>query len=301
MRKPCTDCEDYQKTQIVSEWWGRKSTCGRCTKYHRYWQECQIYKNWQVMQKAEKLQRTLEKNSDMTKDEAIDTVRLYWPIDEGGPVLREAIETLIPELKESKDERIRKELIQYLNDYPNLPKGHCCRDDFFAWIEKQGSQNLANSAKICKIEQNQPTKYSLEQAAHIFLDALSDTPYNNKPVTDAQVITKELLKFLSDAHSYNPNAINEQNPAWSEEDEGVISRITNDLENCECEWGSDKQEEKDWLRTLKDRVQPSQWKPSDEQMEYLAKAITTLGNEGDNKTSAILCELRTDLKKLKEH
>lgn len=40
-------------------------------------------------------------------------------------------------------------------------------------------------------------------------------------------------------------------------------------------------------------------KPSDEQMEYLAKAIITLENEGDNKTSAILSELRADLKKLK--
>lgn len=89
-------------------------------------------------------------------------------------------------------------------------------------VAKINEQNLANSAKTCKDEQNHSTKYTLEQAARIFLDALSDTPYNNKPVTDAQVITKELLKFLSDAHSYNPNAINEQNPAWTEEDEVMI-------------------------------------------------------------------------------
>ena len=51
---------------------------------------------------------------------------------------------------------------------------------------------------------------SLESAAKIFLEELSKTPYNNKPVTDAQIITKELLNFLESSESYNPNAINEQ-------------------------------------------------------------------------------------------
>ena len=57
------------------------------------------------------------------------------------------IENIFPELKESEDERIRKELIQYLKNYPNLPNGHYCRDDFFAWLEKQGETSDYNPYK----------------------------------------------------------------------------------------------------------------------------------------------------------
>lgn len=50
-------------------------------------------------------------------------------------------DVVFPELKESEDEKIRKELIQYLKDYPtNLPTGQYCRDDFFKWLEKQKEQ-----------------------------------------------------------------------------------------------------------------------------------------------------------------
>ena len=267
----------------------------------------------------------------MKRSEALEIVRRNWPKD---IQYSEALHTLIPELKESEDEIIRKALVE-------LVRKHCVNETrcmMERWLEKQGSQNLANSAKTCKDEQNQPTKYTLEQAARIFLDALSDTPYNNKPVTDAQVITKELLKFLSDAHSYNPNAINEQNPAWSEEDEigfcdamwaieqaRTIAKNENDMGNL---WYAER-----WLKFLKSRVQPQPksewseddekefeqlldilhangyesfdiwlkslkdrytWKPSDEQ-------IKALGNStgADEKQSKALYSLLNDLKKLK--
>ena len=171
----------------------------------------------------------------MKRREAIEIVREYYP--SSGKDLNEALETLIPELKESEDEMIRKDCIKYLDwEYQ-----HCSTNEdkikiekCIAWLEKQGSQKLANSEKTCKIEQK---------------------------------------------------------PAWSEEDEKMYTATIFALAGFMG--NGDKLE---WLKSLKDRYT---WKPSDEQMEYLAKAITTLGNEGDNKTSAILCELRTDLKKLK--
>ena len=50
-------------------------------------------------------------------------------------------DVVFPELKESEHEKIRKELIQYLKDYPtNLQSGQYCRDDFFKWLEKQKEQ-----------------------------------------------------------------------------------------------------------------------------------------------------------------
>ena len=46
--------------------------------------------------------------------------------------------------------------------------------------------------------------------AKTFLDALSKTPYNNKPITDAQIIAKQLLLFFENPKEYNPDAILEQ-------------------------------------------------------------------------------------------
>lgn len=55
---------------------------------------------------------------------------------------RTALETLIPELKESEDEKVRKEIIEYLKQ--NVPHHH---DDevlksreWIAWLEKQGER-----------------------------------------------------------------------------------------------------------------------------------------------------------------
>lgn len=52
--------------------------------------------------------------------------------------LMDLLEGMFPDLKESEDEKIRKELIQFLRDYPtNLPKGKYSRYDFFDYLEKQ--------------------------------------------------------------------------------------------------------------------------------------------------------------------
>ncbi len=66
------------------------------------------------------------------------------------------------------------------------------------------------------------TKEQLEvdivSAAKVFLEALSKTPYNNKPITDAQIIVKQLLLFLETPSKYNPDAIVEQSEVDIEEE-----------------------------------------------------------------------------------
>ena len=56
------------------------------------------------------------------------------------PIYKEWLERMFPQLKELEDEKIRKELIQYLEDCPNLPNGQYSRADFFTWLKKQGGQ-----------------------------------------------------------------------------------------------------------------------------------------------------------------
>ena len=79
---------------------------------------------------------------------------------EGSEIIdpKEVAEFVFPELKESEDEKIRKAIHIYLDwldgrnkDYK--PKGKYTIRDMIAWLEKQGEQIPANSAKTCKDEQ----------------------------------------------------------------------------------------------------------------------------------------------------
>ena len=80
----------------------------------------------------------------MTKEEAIKRIK-DWNLDDDD---MEVLVAAIPELKESEDdEQIRKELIQFLIDYPNLPNGKYCIADFFNWLEKQGEQKMKTEPK----------------------------------------------------------------------------------------------------------------------------------------------------------
>lgn len=73
----------------------------------------------------------------MDRQEAIKIVRDNWP--EGRVLLKSALETLIPELQESEDEKIRKSLIEYFESHHNDTE-FCGSKviDILDWLEKQG-------------------------------------------------------------------------------------------------------------------------------------------------------------------
>lgn len=52
----------------------------------------------------------------MERKEAIEVIKKNWP-DSSFTMLREALETLVPELKESEDERIRKCIGDVVREY----------------------------------------------------------------------------------------------------------------------------------------------------------------------------------------
>ena len=79
----------------------------------------------------------------MTHEEAIQILRTQYPHD---AVIKEALGLLIPELRESEDERIRKELIEFIEWSVDR---HFMREDFhqakrpsewIAYLEKQKEQ-----------------------------------------------------------------------------------------------------------------------------------------------------------------
>jgi hypothetical protein len=78
----------------------------------------------------------------MTREEAIKAIKAWDFLDNDE---KEAIETIIPELKESEDERIEKEIIAFLKE--NLETGRADKTwslsglkRWIAWLEKQSEQ-----------------------------------------------------------------------------------------------------------------------------------------------------------------
>lgn len=81
----------------------------------------------------------------MNREEAIKIVKSHYPANK--QMLNEALEFLIPELKETEDEKIRKDLITFLDEIWHLgknanfdkwDKSDC--SNWIAWLEKQGEQ-----------------------------------------------------------------------------------------------------------------------------------------------------------------
>ena len=250
--------------------------------------------------------------------------------------LSDTIDEIFPELVENKDERIRKWLIHYFTEVcDNVSEKE--KKSILAWLEKQGNPTdnvepkFKVGDKIIKSSKRSCPVHSSTDDTICIVAEIHDTCY----ILD----TKEgKIQEPFNWQDYYELVVPKTD--WNEEDENILATI--------IEEGYLKPSERQWLKSLKYRVQPqqewseederyfnivsavicspsvqgiydyhkvnqtdvsgwlkehikqqSQWKPSDEQMEYLAKAITTLGNEGDNKTSSILYELRTNLKKLK--
>lgn len=178
------------------------------------------------------------------------------------------IEQIFPELKDSEDERIRKELIQYLKDYPHLPNGKYCRNDFFSWLEKQGRQKTTAGKSYIEIF----PKFSVG-------DTLCRQGWSNHTVRKVYVdnITatyvcenEEGLESHIDISEQDEWNKIEQNPAWNEEDDAVdiaIKIIQNGGDDCAGILDSDKALK--WLKSLKYRVQPQpkqEWSEEDEKM-----------------------------------
>ena len=93
-------------------------------------------------------------------------------------------------------------------EYENTLWEDGCKDCGYSPLEvfdafKAGAEWMAEKAK-----QEQPE--DIVVIAKTFLDALSKTPYNNIPITDAQIIVKQLLLFFENPKEYNPDAILEQ-------------------------------------------------------------------------------------------
>ena len=213
------------------------------------------------------------------------------------------VETIFPELAESEDERIRKAMIDLFKHEREegitvLHYGvniECMID----WLEKQGEH-----AKFCdsiqvgdKVTRNQDgVLVNLSQLKRVAKkdekqgEQKPDTDFSDlrtwKYIVDAVLTEKELIGQYRDRPFTEEVAKKlqkrfgkiEQKSAWSDEDERIIYNIEQFLhlvKNNPQVRNDLHKEAKNWLKSLKDRVQPKQeWLGGDE--AHLHSLITHL-------------------------
>jgi len=121
----------------------------------------------------------------MTKEEAIQKIREWDLLDEEE---KEVLETLIPELKESEDEKTRKWLIRYFNEL-NDEIAKKDRNKIVAYLEKQGEQKYAD-----KVEPKPAWSEEDEQYLLVCKNALAK--YQTTDKWDANIISRWLENKL---------------------------------------------------------------------------------------------------------
>ena len=188
--------------------------------------------------------------------ERASKIKLRNPIER----IQDEIDSIFPELQESENERIRKEIIEFLiwiKEFRNggyEPSGKYVIEDMIAWLEKQGEQKPADKSepkfKVGDwiVQENIGVPATKEQRDLLF-QKMKEAGYE----WDSE--KKKLRKM-------------EQNHTWSEEDTDMIDHIIRCLKRCGGDMVAPKQpyqKEIDWLKSIK--PQPKQeWSEEDEWM-----------------------------------
>ena len=194
-------------------------------------------------------------------DEAIEKLRdFYRDYDTVSHLIdvKEELANLIPELRESEDERIRKELIEFVTIVADSKSN---KMEWIAWLEKQGEQKSADSycQENCK---------GFQETGKCFADG----------DCKAKIEAKETMY---------------DKPKWSEKDEKFFTNICTILDADRNFMESAKRRCKDWLKSIKERVQPQtkqEWSESDK--EEFQIAIDTLVEAGQHDSAHWLKSLK---------
>ena len=187
-------------------------------------------------------------------------------------------EEMFPELKESEDERIRKELIEFVKSRGGF------KQEYIAWLEKQGEHDMdISEATKQKLEDN--LNKALEKETPESWNKFLDEQGEQKPAEWTMDNIEELTEFenammhiggsfFGEHQGLDPNdtfVVKEQakillemapKQEWSEEDETVLSNLIWALKE-DMVLAGDRDEYVSWLQSLKDKTipQPKQkWK-----------------------------------------
>lgn len=249
-------------------------------------------------------------------DKAVINGSRLW---ECGNITRENYEYIFPELEESEDEKIRKELLNHLREVASGKSLELSTTDYerwATWVEKQGkiikewSEMKFNNIQTelqemvdLKLKTEQGEQKSIidigkmvDEFAHTEvkgygMPAMIEVDAYRKGVNDALCLLLDLEKQ------------GEQKPAWSEEDKKMSRFIGNAITADDAytylkDKGIELIDAHVWLYELKERIQPqNRWKPSDEQMTALYDSIPE-NVKNISEREMLLNELYKDLRKV---
>ena len=278
----------------------------------------------------------------MTREEAIKEIKSWAIPSERG---REVLETLIPELAENEDERIRKWLYDFIHNCPNETfefYGGVGKKAVLAYLEKQKEHIPANSVGL---KEQKPAEWSakgrrgrigstpehIRKKAENFLSKM-EPPYDADDICSAYEtgamesikqewseedetrLTNTLIMLKEYAiHHYSKDDVEKSvdwlenrvkflhpqpKQEWSYEETKDLVHILKVLDDCYAYGKHDlsKTDHDNLTSTIKS-LRPS-WKPNEEQMDALDKAIPVcMGVVGRDEVAPLksLCE---QLKKL---
>ncbi len=268
-------------------------------------------KELSIKEKAEAYEEALERARNLHKD----------AVEMENNMNTKICEIIFPELKESEDERIRKELICFLET--EIP--HCnARDKYIAWVEKQREKKSAFDIDIpfgAKDSELIEASYYIPESFHAEIEGnhVVIKKGEQKPAwsEEDEYCRHQLIVFCENcmvqdagakrcAHwleSLKERVLPKPKQEWSEEDKKIIDRIESeflalhrgDYKNIDFN-DVDSLSVLNWVRKIKSLCFQSRWKPSDEQMKQLGWIAE------QNKNNMIGKELMTlyqDLKKAK--
>ena len=200
---------------------------------------------------------------------------------------KEEAEKYFPELQESEDERIRKRLIEFFEDWGET-KSHCWGksvNKILAWLEKQKSvgeiverckNSWYNEGKIAGMLEGLTDDEKYQQGWHDALEkqgkkkAIMNVPSREvilsiwdlgnewKELTNGSISTEYgtqldyIQKHWHESEYFLREKQGERKPTWSEDDENVLEDIEEAIINY---WhGDTKIFLLDWLKSLKERL-----------------------------------------------
>lgn len=242
----------------------------------------------------------------MTREEALEVMWKNLPSDKSLPVY-EALQTLIPELAESEDERMCTRCIDLLRkvsaysgeEYLGVEIADC-----IIWLQaliKKLKESL-HITEICKEDADSFT----DEDERIRKKLIEIIGYFRSRGIDHQ-LCEEFLSYLERQKEQKPEerfkeAREKYQVEWSEEDERMLKstiwHISNSLTNgkntdCKCDLT-------EWLKEKLKSLRPS-WKPSEEQMDALSYALQVMNTDLSPiaaKTYQGLQEIQQNLRKL---
>ena len=198
-----------------------------------------------------------------------------------GQISQEVAEKYFPELRESEDERIRKELVDFIYDKTDTYELREKSNSWLAWIEKQGEQKPVPDWMPKFLDELRSKKNYFDWDEHKDIEGrilaiiqwmnpnyfIGKDGEQKSDNGESSFLTVERAKEVS---PFTRNGPENEFVGWSEEDEKMFNKIAAHL-NATCsgfpedeKWAS---KFLNWLKSLKERVQPQpkqEWSEEDE-------------------------------------